>query len=296
MEPRAKHRLRPLALLPAAALLLSACKLYLPETDDHGEGDVAFIIQETPHQGVAQVSLVIEAVELERANGDVLDVAISDDLPFDLIPLDPVDDPQGIVVFTEESFPAGDYERLTLVIDTEQGTVTDLGQGSFPLESSRGGERLDFESGFRVDGEGSEELVLTVDLHAGLQDVDERFELEPEGFITTNAASGSLLVEQRPTCPELGLYFYEGENRGNAELGGSDGPWFTLRPESGRSDVFMPYFPSGEYTVWYTCEADQDSPDSIDGIEFEESENLNVEDGRCSQLEFGGGPGEPGTC
>ncbi|QIT54310.1 DUF4382 domain-containing protein [Aquisalimonas sp. 2447] len=297
MESRNTHWLRPLALVSAAAVVLSACKLYLPETDDEGDGEVTFAIQEVPHAPVSRVVLAVEAVELERANGNVREVDLSGNpQTVDLLPADEVADPQARVVFSRESLPAGDYQRLTLVIDTEQSTVTNLAGGTVPVEAAGDGERLDVESNFRLDGEGGEELILTVDLHLGLKEVDGRFELEPGRFVTTDATSGSLLIRQRPPCSELGLYFYEGENQDAAELGATDAPWFTLRPESQRSDVFMPYFPSGEYTVWYTCEADQDSPDSVDGIEFEESENLEVEDGRCSQLEFDGGPGEPGTC
>ena len=295
MESRNTHWLRPLALVSAAAVVLSACKLYLPETDDDGEAEVRFAVQQTPHQGVLQVGLVIDSVELERDNGDVHEVDVSGDPdPFELIPFSQTGDPQVFTVFGGEPLPGGDYSRLTLVIDTDASFV-ESAVGVSSLEPADGGDQLNFESDFRLEAESDEELVLTVDVHAGLREGTDRYQLEPTHFLTTNATSGSVDVV-RPACPELGLYFHRGENQSARELGDGDGPWFTLRPEMGRSEVFVPYFPSDTYTLWYTCEADADDPETIDGVEFEQSLNLGIDDGRCSFLEFDGPRGEPGTC
>lgn len=301
MESRNTHWLRPLALVSAAAVVLSACKLYLPETDDEGDGEVTFAIQEVPHAPVSRVVLAVEAVELERANGNVREVDLSGNpQTVDLLPADEVADPQARVVFSRESLPAGEYQRLTLVVDTGNSFVDSPVTGaSRDLILADGGDRLDFDASFRLEGDDVEELVLAIDLHAGLRANDDDYELAAEHFITTDASSGLLEFPVLPGCPgadELGLYFFEGEDRNARELGDGDGPWFSMRPETNRPGFSVPYVPSGTYTVWYTCDADEDEPDAINGIGFEESLNLDIEDERCSRLEFGGPRGEPGSC
>ena len=104
MEPRKKQLLRRLALMLAAVVPLSACKLYIPETEGgSGEGDVSFSIQETPHQeqfgadlAIDGVELAIEAVELERTDGEVVDVAVDVGTAFDLMPPNEVEDPSSL--------------------------------------------------------------------------------------------------------------------------------------------------------------------------------------------------------
>lgn len=280
--------------------VLAACKLTLPERDDAGDSNLTLLMPPQQHVGVAQVQLRIEAVELHRDDREVHRIDLDPPETVELVAAE-LNDPFPNAVFIDKTVRSGDYRRLRLIVDRERSFVMSATQGEFDLVVD-GGDRLDLESEFRIEAATNEELIVAVNLHAGLVERQTDFELRPEHVITTAATSGEVRFSglQPASCVDplnAGLYLYEGLDREPVGLGGNadSGPFFSVW--SGNLSFFtLRNVPEGAYTVAWSCEAGDDVPGEEPGIEFEGQENLEVEAQACSPLAFGAGRGEPGTC
>ncbi len=299
MEPRARHRLRPLALLPAAAVLVSACKLYLPGTEDsEGDTGVRFLIAPTPHAAVRDLELPVEAVELERSDGEEhridfeapVTVSFAADLDAGFLDTE---------VFASESLPVGEYRRLTLRVDADAVFFVPADTGQAEALVLPGDGRLNYESEFQLEAGDDETLVLQPDLHSGLSFDGNEFSLGTSHIITTTARSGGLSFLDLPACPEPGVYLFEGFDQDPVDLGDGDGPFFSLwLEEAGTSLADVRYVPSGKYSVIPACNVGTENLGSGDGTEFREDDavNVEVEDEMCITVEFGSGAGSAEQC
>lgn len=280
---------------------LAACKLTLPERDEAGDSNVTLLMPPQQYVGAAQVELRIEAVELHRDDGEVHRIDLDPPETVELVADELEEDPFPNAVFIDKTVRSGDYRRVRLIVDRERSFVMSTAQGEFDLVVD-GGDRLDLDSDFRIEAATDEELIVDLNLHAGLVERQTDFELRPEHVVTTAATSGEVRFSdlQLATCVDplnAGLYLYEGLDREPVGLGAraDSGPFFSVW--SGNLSFFaLRYVPAGAYTVAWSCEAGDDVPGETSGIEFEGQENLEVEAQACSLLAFGAGRGEPGTC
>ncbi|MFV8834865.1 DUF4382 domain-containing protein [Aquisalimonas sp.] len=293
---RTRRRTALIAAFGVAAVV-AGCNLEWSAGTGSGDAEVALRMPEEPSAELASAQVVIEAVTLEGDSGAhevELDPAVTVELVSELGD----QAPPAAVVFSGERVPAGDYDAVSLRVDTAGSSVTTATGDSEGLELADSGDAVTFEDAFTITGSGGDEMVLDVDLPAALRADGGGYALHGEGVVTTASRSGLVLFAAFPACSSLdgrGVYLYRGFDADPVPMGGGNGPLFSLRV-GGLPSFTLAYMPAGRYTAAWTCAADEDDPDTDNPIDFKPPENLEVEPGACTLIEPDGGQGEPGSC
>ena len=266
------------------AVLMTAAVLAACNGDDEW-GTLSLGVSDAPIDSASRVVIEFTGVELRRANG--LDEVFTFDAPrqIDLLAL------QGggsELLLDGVAVPAGHYESLRLTVNASRSTSAsyiEYEDGSvFPLFVPSGGEAgLRLVSGFDVPEGGAADFTVDFDLRRAVvrpAGLSPDHILRPALRLVDNSEIGSIAggVAESLVFPADGsacspaVYVFEGRDTAPAEIAGDTGPLVSalvaLEEPTGEHRYRVAFLAAGDYTVAFTCDADGDLADSVDGVEF----------------------------
>jgi len=192
---------------------------------------------------------------------------------------------------------AGNYTWLRLAVDAERGMLDSIFVPSdgtmkeslyIPSGSQSG---LKLNSGFTILAGGSHKFVIDFDLRKSVNDPKgfPDYRLKPSlrlidlsesgnivGTVETSLLTADGCTGDVNTSDGFAVYIYQGADAIINEEGPDSGPLTSAavayNDDSGLWDYTVGFVAPGDYTVAFTCQAADDSPDSgDDGIVFVES-------------------------
>lgn len=278
-------------------------------------GTMSMEVTDGPVDNAAKVVVQFDGVEVIGAEGETESrvIAFSEPKSLDLLTL------QGSTtadLFTHETLEAGTYEQIRLMVtatqDGEMDSYIEFEDGTqSELWVPSGGETgLKLNGPFVVEAGGSSELVIDFDLRksvvftggapeAGQGDQagdNQGYILRPSlRIVDKNEATH---IEGEVDESELAdaecdagaaVYVYAGLDATVGELGSDNEPLASANINASAEGGFeyeVGFLEPGEYTVALTCQADLDSPDTVDGIEFSQTASLTIEASAEASLDF----------
>jgi hypothetical protein len=274
--------------LPACALLLAAC-----------EAKVTVELTDGPVDTADAVNLEITHVALLTDDNQVVRIALDDASPIDLL-----------------LFQKGQAVRLVDNADIDNGryvgVALDFASGGSSVERNDGGTidvitpaSRDFAP-IDLDIDETSEETLVIDLNL-------RFSLDENGagdYVLTpvwravrpgeagtiRGAIAKATVEAtgcragRPAGAGVAVYLFEGTGVTPGDYIGQPGLIDAARVELDATSTQYEYelhnVPAGDYTLAWTCQADDDDPSADDAVSFEDSDNVTVPAGDTVTVNF----------
>jgi hypothetical protein len=264
--------------LPACALLLAACEAKLTVELTDGPVDTA-----------DAVNLEITHVALLTDDNQVVRVALDDASPIDLL-----------------LFQKGETVRLVDNHDIDNGRYVgialDFASGGSTVERNDGATidvitptSRDFAPiDLGIDDLAEETLVIDLNLRFSLdENAAGDYVLTPvwravrpgeagtiTGSIAKTTVEATACRAGRPAGEGVAVYLFEGTGVTPGDYIGQPGLIDAARVElDATSNLYafeLHFVPEGDYTVAWTCQADDDDPSSDDAVAFEDSENVTV--------------------
>jgi hypothetical protein len=256
---------------------------------------------------VTEVNVQFSGVTLKPQSGDKIEVLFDTPKNFDLLTLS-----GGMTaeLLPDTRVPAGSYNWIRLAVNAEFDNVFDsyamLPEGLVELRVPGGSQSgLKLVSGFTVTQNQSTNIVIDWDLRKALSDPAGQpgLQLRPALRVTNMAAYGTLngtvaeaLVNDGSCTNDLAMdtgnavYVYAGVVDTPGDIGESASDPLTTatvsQSESGTYVYEVNFLSVGEYTAAFTCQADDDDPETDDPIEFPVSHTFSIKDGATSVVDF----------
>lgn len=265
-------------------------------------GTVSIGLTDAPAMDLSSVHIAFNTIRLKPADGDWLDFSLEETGTLDLLTL------QGGVtepLITNEEVPAGEYEEIRLIVDTENSWVTKESEGDaqFTLAVPSGEQSgLKLKGGFVVAADTSTSFTIDFDVRKSIIDPPGKaladFMLKPVLRLVNNLEVGTLEGEvdyaqiHSVRMEDAGLaacsadyegsvYVYEGADVDpidlNVERDGAN-PLMVIpvkaQDEGTLYEWTAAFLTKGLYTVSYSCQVDDNQVD--DTIEFEGTQTLEV--------------------
>lgn len=281
-----------LTLLPVAlsAMLLSACG---GGSNGSSDGSLSLGVTDAPVDSASKVIVEFDGVEVQPADGERITFDFDQPRQIDLLQLR-----GGIsrALLEDESVPPGDYEWVRLMVDADGQASSShivMDDGSvYPLRIPSGAQTgLKLQGGFTVPENGQTLLTVDFDLRKSVHKPGQSgrdYILRPALRMVQNDDVGTIegTVDQS-TASASGChpaaYLYAGSDVQPDDLGSTNEPLTTtsieMNDSNGAFEFTFAFIPAGDYTVAWTCAADQDMPDTNEDIPFEAQTNVTVEAG-----------------
>lgn len=301
-----------------AAALLAACG---GGSGGGGTGTVSLAITDAPVDGVSEVVVEFEAIELKPREGAPIRFEFTEPLSVDLRSLTG-DNTE--VLLNGEAVPAGEYNWIRLVVNAAFDNVMDsyvLTEGGQQVELRVPSGEVRLVSGFTVVQGGELSFVVDWNLRLGLTDPPGQpgyllrpafrvIDLQEAGAIEGSVA---LALLSDPACtsdPNSGdgneVYVYAGAGVVPDDIDGTEPePVTTARVDpddgSGAWRYRVAFLAPGDYTVAFTCQAADDlapdpeaagaDPATDNAIAFTEGKTATVTAGSSTTVDFDLPPG-----
>ena len=304
VKSKLARSLRLLAALTVAAVFTSGCTCGFDCSSDDdvvaGPAILTLGLSDALPDDLEEVVLEIDSIVLGRSGGgnitiDTFPVGAPDpNQPVDSFMIDLLDyrNIRQLVVVEDLELDTGNYSSITINLTPESSSgsyVTESDDTRHNLMTDDGGLEL---PGFSLSS-GNEEYTIEFDLALSLrvEESDGRYRLTANGVrIVDNADSTSLsgrvdeeLFNTVSPCSEKTdplrgnrVYLYEGVGLDPESLGDvftdetvSDivapiSVSSVTESGSGSYEYVFSFLPAGEYTIAFTCDAEEDDPDSYD--------------------------------
>lgn len=272
--------------LACSALFLSAC-----------EGELIVDLTDAPVDGARRVEMTVSAIELLDSDGDVTTITPDYTSSFDLLDYR---DGTTLRLLSADGELDGSYIGLRLRFDDAESYVRDDSGTSVPLELLSAGDYADVDLTF--DSTTSASLVVDLDLRFSLIDsIDElgSYQMVPvirvvdadtagsvSGTIATDLVDASDCRNGRELGAGVAVYLYPGTDVTPADYY-DDGTATSLVQPVGSaavaydsdSDTWAYAFhhvAPGDYTLAWTCAADDEHPRTADELQFRASASVTV--------------------
>lgn len=295
-----------LLLWPALLSLtfLTACGGSSSSDPEPATGTLTVGVTDAPVSDVDQVVVEFSGVTVKPREGEQITIEFDEPNSVDLLALD---GPQTETLLDGEEMDAGEYNWIQLEVNAVEGTqdsfvITDTGQ-QIELEVPSGGLRL--VSGFTITQNQETSFIIDWDVRQGLTAPanQDSWKLTPALRIIDSTEFGDIagtvavgLVEDGSCTNDLAedtgnaVYIYEGLDVTPNDIDQTDDdPVATggvTQDENGNYTYSVTFLSPGDYTVAFTCQADDDEPDTEDDITFAGSANATVEDGEETVVDF----------
>lgn len=290
-------------VVSALASALVACGGSGGSSSSGETGSVSVGLTDAPTMELSSVNIAFNAIRLKPADGDWLEFNLDETGVVDLLTL------QGGVtepLITNEEVPAGVYNEIRLIIDTENSYVTKESDGDsqFTLAVPSGEQSgLKLKGGFVVAADSSNNFTIDFDVRKSIVDPQGQaladYMLKPVLRLVDNLEVGAIegtvdyatIAQTRGTddvegtladCEYSGaVYVYEGADVEPIDLNVSrDGanPLMVVpvtAQESGSLYEWSAAFlTEGQYTIAYSCQLDNNETDET--LEFDGQQNVSV--------------------
>ena len=243
-----------------------------------------------------EVWVQFTGVTIQPADGDAIEFTFDTVKNIDLLSL------QGTRysdLISNESVPLGNYDWTRLHVNATEDGILDsyivLDDGSeheldIPSGSQTG---LKINTGYEVVANQNLNLMIDFDLRKSVVESSGDYKLRPTlrlvDVSNTGTISGTIDASllTGPSCSDGDLdtgnavYVFEGENATLDDVDNSAGDLIAsalveLNASTGDYEYVVGFVPAGDYTVAFTCEADNDRPDRNDDITFVLTENVSI--------------------
>ncbi|ERS87327.1 hypothetical protein Q672_12835 [Marinobacter sp. EVN1] len=266
-------------------------------------GSVSVGLTDAPTMELSSVNIAFNAIRLKPADGDWLEFSLDETGVVDLLTL------QGGVtepLITNEEVPAGVYNEIRLIIDTDNSYVTKESDGDsqFTLAVPSGEQSgLKLKGDFVVAADSSNNFTIDFDVRKSIVDPQGQaladYMLKPVLRLVDNLEVGAIegtvdyatIAQTRGTddvedtladCEYDGaVYVYEGADVEPIDLNVTrDGtnPLMVVpvtAQESGSLYEWTAAFlTEGQYTIAYSCQLDNNETD--EALEFDGQQNVSV--------------------
>ncbi|WP_394132259.1 DUF4382 domain-containing protein [Marinobacter nauticus] len=290
-------------VVSALASALVACGGSGGSSSSGETGSVSVGLTDAPTMELSSVNIAFNAIRLKPADGDWLEFSLDETGVVDLLTL------QGGVtepLITNEEVPAGVYNEIRLIIDTENSYVTKESDGDsqFTLAVPSGEQSgLKLKGDFVVAADSSNNFTIDFDVRKSIVDPQGQaladYMLKPVLRLVDNLEVGAIegtvdyatIAQTRGTddvegtladCAYSGaVYVYEGADVEPIDLNVSrDGanPLMVVpvtAQESGSLYEWTAAFlTEGQYTIAYSCQLDNNETD--EALEFDGQQNVSV--------------------
>ena len=295
-------------VVSALASALAACGGDGSSPSTGTTGTVSMGLTDAPAMDLDSVNIAFTAIRLKAADGDWVEFSLEETGQIDLLTL------QGGVtepLISNEEVPAGTYNEIRLMIDTDNSWVTRESEGDkqYSLAVPSGEQ-----SGLKLKGEfvvaADSSTSFTIDFDARKSIVDPQgqalgdYMLKPVLRLVNNLEVGQIegqvdytnLMQTRGADPELAdcsanyegaIYIYQGADVDPVDLNvNRDGtnPLMVVpvspADEGSLYEWTAAFLTEGTYTVSYSCQVDDNETD--EEIEFDGTQNVDVVAGETS--------------
>lgn len=276
-------------------------------TDIAGRGgDTTGLQQKQPTLSISITDAVIDSAQkvvvqfsgltIKPETGDDIEYTFEAPQSIDLLSL------QGTLftsLISEQVIPTGKYTSIRLHVNAQDGvhdTYIQLDDGSehelFIPSGSQSG--LKINSSFELSETDDLHLMIDFDLRKSVVLSNNEYKLRPTlrmvDMSDVEHISGSIDAPflGAPHCsdsdPNTGnaVYLFEGHDIAADDIDNHNpnplsSAAVNLNPATGQYEYTLAFIPPGEYTLAFTCQADEDDPEDNDDIVFSYSENISVE-------------------
>ncbi|BCV54755.1 DUF4382 domain-containing protein [Shewanella algae] len=296
-----KNRISTIALLCGSGLLLAACggsDNDTPPTPTPDTAKVSFAVSDAPVDSAEKVVVAFDKIELVRAGQDNIILEVSGPNGEDYRQLDLLEyqGSDSALILSDAELEVGTYSELILhVLDESVGSdlsyvIDETGQ--VPLKQPSNKLRL---GSFEVGSAGVQRFTIEFDLRRSLVENQngQRYNLKPHGVtIVDNATVASLsgqvdinLFNAGECAADSGnfVYLYPGHDldpalltdnldpdvNQNAVPEGAVVPYNSVEVEyevGNFGKYAFGFIPAGDYTVAFSCSAENDDPEQYDGL------------------------------
>lgn len=284
-------------------LVLYACGSGAPGNTSGGRGNPSSIpgtisvgITDAAVDSAQEVWIQFTGATIQPTDGNAIDFTFGSVKNINLLSL------QGTLstdLISNEVIPLGSYDWIRLHVNASNDSVNDsyikLDDGSvhelwIPSGSQTG---LKINTGFELTAMEELNLMIDFDLRKSVVQSGAGYILRPTLRMVNMNNSGTIIGTidssqvTTPSCsdadPATGnaIYLFEGTNTTPDDMrNGNSGPFTSasveLNVSSGNYEYVIGFVPAGNYTLAFTCQADQDDPGINDDIVFNISENVTV--------------------
>ena len=288
--------LKPLsvAILAASTAGLTGC--FSSSSSGDGDGTFSLGLTDAPTQQFSAVNITVTGVALQPADGER--ISFDFDNPKDINLLD-YQNGESVALLEGEDIPAGDYNWMRLMLDTDNLTVEDSG-GEKTLFIPSGEQTGLKTTGFTVAQGSNTEYTIDFDVSKSIVNpqgsTNADYFLVPVLRLVNNLETGeisgevdsSLMSEMNCGNEQGDVYVFSGADATVGDLGSNNEPLITAKvstdDETGNHVYTAAYLEEGEYTVSYTCDAD-DNEKAEDNINFAPAEKgVTVTAGETTEL------------
>ncbi|MFB2765168.1 MULTISPECIES: DUF4382 domain-containing protein [Marinobacter] len=265
-------------------------------------GTVSMGLTDAPTMDLSSVNVAFNAIRLKPVDGQWQEFSLDEVGIIDLLTL------QGGVtepLITDEEVPAGEYEEIRLIVDTEQSWVTKESEGDarYTLAVPSGEQSgLKLKGSFVVAADTSQSFTIDFDVRKSIVNPPGKaladYMLKPVLRLVNNLEVGELtgevdyatILQARNEDPEQldcspnyegAVYVYEGEIDEpvdlNVERDGLNPLMVVPVNEQEDGNLYewtAAFLTEGTYTISYSCQLDDNETD--DEIEFEGTQTLDV--------------------
>jgi len=264
-----------------------------------GTGTLTLSITDAPIDEAASVVVEFTGVELKPAGGSRVVFDFDTPRQIDLLALQGND---STPLLDGVEVPAGNYNWIRLKVNADEGTLNSYvvlveGGAQEPLFIPSGGETgLKLVSGFTVAQGGIADFTIDFDLRKSVHDPvgQEGFHLRPALRLLDNLEVGSIsgtvaesLVTDASCTNGNAVYLYTGNGAVVDDEGSANPPLASalvvFDEDSGEYRYEIGFVAEGPYTVAFTCQSADDTPDLDDDIDFVGAADVDVTAGADTQ-------------
>lgn len=285
-----------MAWLLAPALALGGCS-----DDVSNTGRLTLGITDAPVDNATAVVVQFTGVELKAAGDSARTFTFDAPRQIDLLALTGTDSE---LLLDGVKVTAGRYEWVRLMVDANEDGVTDsyidLEDGSrHELEVPSGDQSgLKLNTGFRVPAGGSASFTIDFDLRKSVHepmDAADSYKLRPTLRIVDNSRIGAIAGTVQADLVLAGcapaVYVFSGAGATPDDVDAVDGePISSALPQlnagTGHYDYTVGFLGEGAYTVSFTCDADDDNPETDETLVFAHTQDATVVADQTTTVNF----------
>lgn len=282
-------------VVSALASALAACGGDGSSPSSGTTGTVSMGLTDAPTMDLDSVNIAFTDIRLKPADGEWLEFSLEETGVVDLLTL------QGGTtepLISNEEVPAGNYEEIRLIIDTDNSWVTRESEGSnrYTLAVPSGEQSgLKLKGEFVVAADSSNNFTIDFDVRKSIVNPQGQalgdYMLKPVLRLVNNLDVGQIEGEvdyttlmQTRTCSEGyegAVYVYQGADVGPVDLNvNRDGtnPLMVVpvspADEGSLYEWTAAFLTEGSYTVSYSCQLDDNEEDNT--LEFDGTQTIEV--------------------
>jgi len=259
---------------------LSACM-----QDESGSGAFTLDLTDAPVDSAQNVFVQFTGVELKGK--DIHTFTFDSPKQIDLLNLQ---GSNSVALLENETLPAGKYNWVRLMVDTDQsldtyivmndGTEHEL---SIPSGSETG---LKLVRGFNISENGNSNFTIDFDVRKSIVDSNNGYHLKPALRIVDNLEIGHIKGNVdaslfASSCTEPAIYAFSGSVAPADISGISTDPVTTalvnFNEANGSYQYEIGFLETGTYTLALTCDSSMDDIETVDTLNFIQSNEVVVE-------------------